>query len=278
MGRALTFTCRCGHVVIGGTKEATGKDKQSTVLSVREQEPLSSLAEKFCRAHSLPHESAKVIMTFDGRTLDANKTPAFYEMEDEDLIDVSASAQHRLTAAEQKQAARVIAPSTLSSFARTPTKPPVGSLGKSMRFSCRTKITVASAPAPKKRGRPPKQKPPPPSSKTDMVTKTVGLRQNECLGVLAKRLCSVLGNLPLTTTGVVMRFDGCVLDSDKTPKFYDMEDEDMIEVSIEKQEEHTSLRPPLGNGSGPVRSAAAGKLATRSSSRKNTTNKKTIEV
>jgi len=60
-----------------------------------------------------------------------------------------------------------------------------------------------------------------------------------------------------------MRFDGCVLDADKTPKFYDMEDEDMIEVSIEKQqEEHPSLPPPVG-----------GKLATRSSSRK-----KTIEV
>ena len=31
-------------------------------------------------------------MTFDGMALDLSKTPAFYEMEDEDLIDVSAKA------------------------------------------------------------------------------------------------------------------------------------------------------------------------------------------
>ena len=267
MGAALEFTCRCGHVVINGIKEPMAKDKQSTMLIVREKEPLSSLVNKFCRAHSLPRETATIAMTFDGRKLDMNKTPVFYEMEHEDLIDVSASAPRRSTAAEQQQR-------TTRPFANNaPTKPTLlgqprsGSLGTLLQFSCRAQIKVAAnAPAPNKGARRPKRqklKQPPPS-KPKMVTKTVGLGENDRLGVLAKRLCAMLGGLPLSTTKVVMRFDGCVLDQDKSPKFYDMEDEDMIEVSIEKQEQQTigssppapipaplqqqqQRRPPVGN-------------------------------
>jgi hypothetical protein len=256
MGEALEFTCRCGHVVINGRKEPTAKDKQSTVLTVREKEPLSSLVEKFCRAHSLPRETVTIAMTFDGRKLDINKTPVFYEMEHEDLIDVSASAPRRSTTAEQQRIARP--------FANAPTKTLVGqrsgSMGLSLQFSCRTQIKVATnAPAPNQGARRPKrQKQQPPSSKPKMVTKTVELCENERLGVLAKRLCAILGDLPLSTTKVVMRFDGCVLDPEKSPKFYDMEDKDMIEVSIEKKEQQTNVscppaplrqqhRPPVGN-------------------------------
>lgn len=217
MGKILNFTCRCGHIIINGIKEALAKDKQSTVLIVRENEPLSALVERFCRAQSLPHENAKVSMVFDGRKLDTTKTPAFYEMEDEDLIDVSASSTRRLTG--QKS----------------------GSLGKSLRFSCRTQIKVVSnSSVPNQIGRRPKRQKQQPQqpSKSEMVTKTVVICENQHLGIIAKRLCAALGDLPLATTKVVMRFDGRVLDTEKMPTFYEMEDEDMVEVTIEKQEQH----------------------------------------
>lgn len=95
MGKVLNVACRCGHLVIGGTKEALSKDQQSITLKIREKEPLSALIAKFCTAHSLPPEAAKIELKFDGQKLDPNKTPTGYEMEDEDLIDVSASAPYR---------------------------------------------------------------------------------------------------------------------------------------------------------------------------------------
>jgi len=109
------------------------------------------------------------------------------------------------------------------------------SLGKTLRFSCRIQIrTIVDSPAPK-RGRRCKFEQQPQQSKAEQMTKTVKLRENENFEVLAKRLREILGDLPLATTKVVMRFDGCVLDEKKSPKNYEMEDEDMIEVSIEKE-------------------------------------------
>ena len=267
MGVVLEFTCRCGHVVINGIKEPTAKEKQSTVLTVREKEPLSSLVDKFCRAHSLPRQAATITMTFDGRKLDITKTPVFYEMEHEDLIDVSASAPRRSTAAElQQRTARPFANSASTKPTTLLGPPRSGSLGRLLQFSCRTQIKVAAnPPSPNKGARRPKrqkQQQEPPPSKPKMITKTVGLCENDRLGVLAKRLCAMLGGLPLSTTKVVMRFDGCVLDQEKSPTYYEMEDEDMIEVSIEKQEQQTNgstppaptpaplqhqHRPPVGN-------------------------------
>ena len=247
MGKVLNLKCRCGHIVINGTKEAMTKEKQSIVLVVREKDSLSILVDRFCKAHSFPNEIAKIVMTFDGSKLDVSKTPAFYEMEDEDLIDVSVSLPRRLTAAEKQQAARQIPkPLAKSATGTTLEGQKRGSLGKSLRFSCRTQIKTLSKtaagqkPRGKRRGRQQQQQQQQQSSKPEMVTKTVNLFENERLGVLAKRLCAILGDLPPATTKVVMRFDGILLDMEKSPKSYDMEDEDMIEVSIEKKEQETA--------------------------------------
>eukprot|EP00535_Pseudo-nitzschia_heimii_P003525 CAMPEP_0197186846 /NCGR_PEP_ID=MMETSP1423-20130617/14681_1 /TAXON_ID=476441 /ORGANISM="Pseudo-nitzschia heimii, Strain UNC1101" /LENGTH=294 /DNA_ID=CAMNT_0042638263 /DNA_START=18 /DNA_END=902 /DNA_ORIENTATION=+ len=177
-------------------------------------------------------------MTFDGNKLEMSKTPAFYEMEDEDLIDVSVSLPRRLTVAEKQQKSLPKA-----SVGTTLVGQKKGSLGKSLRFSCRTQIKVISKTAiiQKSRGKRigKQQQQQQQSSKPQMVTKTLNLFENERLGVLAKRLCAILGDLPPATTKVFMRFDGILLDMEKSPKSYEMEDEDMIEVSIEKEEQQT---------------------------------------
>ena len=256
MGKPLSFTCRCAHLVMKGIKEAVAKDQQSTVLTVREREPLSALVGKFCRAHSLPQNKAKIVLNFDGQYLDVNKTPTFYKMEDEDLIDVAASAPFR--SKEQQQRPNPLAKaSTLLGHKRS-------SRGKSLEFSCRTKITEVDS-APKARGRRPKKMQP--TAKPTIITKSIGLCENENLGVLSRRLCASLGDLSPLITKVVMRFDGNVLDMEKTPKFYEMEDEDMIEVSIEKQQQQKLPATKKSKSSPHPLQLSRPLRATRSSSR-----------
>jgi len=96
LGNRLRFTCRCGQLVIKGQKIPTKKDSIELNLTMRENELIAVLVEKFCKAHNLPN-SAKVTMTFDGRRLDTGKTPKEYGMEDEDLIDVMAEVMDLLT-------------------------------------------------------------------------------------------------------------------------------------------------------------------------------------
>mmetsp|Transcript_30254 Transcript_30254/g.63324 ORF Transcript_30254/g.63324 Transcript_30254/m.63324 type:complete len:546 (-) Transcript_30254:2086-3723(-) len=202
-GKTLRVTCRCLYMVIGGTRTGTPKEKQTSTLVVREKETLSCLRERFCEVHGLPVGSAKIVMNFDGLPLDVTKTPAFYEMGDEDLVDVSASAT------------ALLAPSggTASvGYSKTPGLP--GVPGKRLLLNCRVRTKSAA------------------NKKTEMVEKLMALYENNPLGTIAKRLCGDLG-----ATRVVMTFDGCVLDTEKSPRFYEMEDEDMIDVTAEKEED-----------------------------------------
>jgi len=96
LGNRLRFTCRCGHLMIKGQKIPTKKDSIDLNLTMRENERIAVLVEKFCKAHNLPN-SAKVAMTFDGHRLDTKKTPKEYKMEDEDLIDVMAEVMDFLS-------------------------------------------------------------------------------------------------------------------------------------------------------------------------------------
>jgi len=238
MGQTLSFVCRCCHVVIGGTKEPTPKDKQSIALPLREHEPLSVLVEKFCAAHNLPRGTATISMVFDGEKLDTTKTPMSYEMEDGFLIDFSASAPRRLTASGQQQPQQRLQ-QHLAQTTET-NKVSSSSLGESMEFTCRVQIrTKVRDPPPPSRGRRPKRqrlesttKP-----KPQMVTETVTMRANEPIRLVKTRLCSVLGNLSLDASNMTLKFDGATLDENKTPKFYDMMTGDMVEVYAEKEEQ-----------------------------------------
>jgi hypothetical protein len=60
------------------------------VLTIREQEPLEKLLEKYKKSKSL-NGSARVRFEFDGEDIDLKKTPKSYDMENEDIIDVTLS-------------------------------------------------------------------------------------------------------------------------------------------------------------------------------------------
>jgi hypothetical protein len=88
LGKNLRLKCRT-QLERNGKKQPSPEDQQ--ILTVREQEPLQVLLDKFLKAHSLL-PSARVVMTFDGIILTMTRTPASYEMETDDLIDVSAKS------------------------------------------------------------------------------------------------------------------------------------------------------------------------------------------
>lgn len=84
LGKRLRLTCRT-RLEINGKKDSTTEH----VYEIRENECLSLLLDKISAAQSIP-SSARVALSFDGITLSANRTPASYEIEDEDLVDVTA--------------------------------------------------------------------------------------------------------------------------------------------------------------------------------------------
>eukprot|EP00536_Pseudo-nitzschia_multiseries_P005428 jgi/Psemu1/12535/gm1.12535_g len=260
MGETLEFVCRCGHILVGGLKQTTQKDKQSITLTLREREPLSVLVDKFCATHNLPRETATISMVFDGEKLDTSKTPIFYEMEDGFLIDFSASATRSLTVIEQQQRSQQHQLQKIATNAVAKKGNSV-SLGESMEFTCHVQIKVkAPDPIPQPAGRRSKRQKLDSitnhahsiTSKLQRVTKKVTMRENESIQLLATRLGSLLGNLSLATTKMTLKFDGSSLDVNKTPKFYEMMTGDMIEVYVENEEPQQTHNAVAGSAGVPA--------------------------
>jgi hypothetical protein len=65
----------------------TGKRVQETVLKHRQREPLQALLDQYKTHQKLPAYQ-QISMHFDGESLNMNRTPASYDMEAGDLIDV----------------------------------------------------------------------------------------------------------------------------------------------------------------------------------------------
>ena len=227
LGNKLNFTCRCDHLTIKGQKQPTAKNNTNNLnLTIRENETISVLVEKFCKVHNLPPNSAKIVLTFDGRHLDTKQTPKFYEMEDEDMIHVTAEATYLLAAGA------VSSSSSSTKATTTTTKVKPISRGKTLTFSLNFKITTAAPKVTAGTRRAQRQKALP---KPVMSNKKLMLCENECIEVLVNKIYNTL-NLPSDTTKIVMKFDGRCLDIQRTPKSYELEDEDLIEVLVEKQE------------------------------------------
>jgi hypothetical protein len=83
LGRTLTLVLRTQE---RGSNNAVTQD----VLTIREQEPLENLVEKYKKSKNL-NASARVRFEFDGEALDLKKTPKAYDMENEEIIDVTLS-------------------------------------------------------------------------------------------------------------------------------------------------------------------------------------------
>jgi hypothetical protein len=84
-GKTLRITCRIQTELNGKKQPLVEK-----IFKVREHDPLQVFLTKFCKETSIPEESARITFSFDGRSLQLCKSAAFYEMEDEDLMDISA--------------------------------------------------------------------------------------------------------------------------------------------------------------------------------------------
>jgi hypothetical protein len=65
----------------------TKKQQLEDLMVVREHEPLQRLLDRYKKQKGLS-DATKIIFCFEG-VMDMTKTPKFYELEDEDLIDVS---------------------------------------------------------------------------------------------------------------------------------------------------------------------------------------------
>ena len=59
-------------------------------VKLRQNEPLENLMQHFKSQIAKASESQQFVFRFDGETLDLKKTPATYDMESMDLIDVEA--------------------------------------------------------------------------------------------------------------------------------------------------------------------------------------------
>jgi Ubiquitin-2 like Rad60 SUMO-like len=84
-GKILRLECRC-QVKMNGKPQAIQQQRVST----NENQPLSYLMERVKMAFSLAAD-ARVTMNYDGLLLDLRHTPATYEMESDDIVDVTAT-------------------------------------------------------------------------------------------------------------------------------------------------------------------------------------------
>lgn len=80
----VTYNGATIHLTLRYKDVTTCKDKNA-IVRIKTDEPLNSLSSK------LQAQTGYSIttMNFDGQKLDTTKTPSFYEMEDEDLVDVA---------------------------------------------------------------------------------------------------------------------------------------------------------------------------------------------
>ena len=146
---------------------------------------------------------------FDGRKLDMSKPPSFYDMEDEDFVDVTvviASAPVAVTAvaASSTSYAR-LQPSAMAPVAVATTIYSGATLRLAFRYQN-------------------------PTTKKDCST-NVKLKLDQPLQDAVNEFeekHSASGGLRIASA----IFDGRKLEMSKTPSFYDMEDEDLVDVSV----------------------------------------------
>jgi hypothetical protein len=82
-GSTLRFNCTIQLEINGKKKETTQE-----VYTLRENEQIQVLLEKFLKANAMP-TCARINMMLDGIALDMIRTPSSYEMIDGDLIDIN---------------------------------------------------------------------------------------------------------------------------------------------------------------------------------------------
>jgi hypothetical protein len=188
-GKTLRITCRIQSELNGKKQPLVEK-----MFKVREHDPLQVLFTKFCKEMSIP-ESARITFSFDGRTLQLCKSAAFYEIEDQDLMDISA---------------KVIAMPSRATIMSTTTTMNRNTGGPKLSFTLRRKV----------------------GKKTEETKLSLGSREH--FATLLKKYQTKHGhnNSRNQQQRIAFQFDGETLDWHKTPSAYDMESGDLIDVVI----------------------------------------------
>jgi hypothetical protein len=176
LGPTLRVTLRTTRVVNGRRSNSNTTD----IMTIRRLEPFQRLSERYQTKHSISPSESTVQFSFDGQTMDLTKTPATYDIEDEDLIDVVV------------QILAIQAPVNL---------------GPHIQLVVRARQANGS-----------------------ITSDTMSIREQEPLQKLVEKYKN---HKKLSASAKVhFQFDGTSLNFTKTPKFYDMETDDIIEVKL----------------------------------------------
>lgn len=197
LGKKIRLTCRT-QIEFNGKK----RKPVERLLNFRENENLQVLRDELLRSMSPPlPPTSNTIMLFDGVSLEMNRTPASYEIENEDLIDVSVKA--------------TVIPPQFSSPNITTTKK---KRGRDITLTLRHKGGT--------------------NRKPSFTETELRLGQQDTFQILLEKYQkqqeqpSRWQRLTRTTrlTKISFQFDGEILDMNKTPASYDMESGDLIDV------------------------------------------------
>ena len=84
LGPTLQLKLRTTHVVNGKRSESPTTE----IMSIRRMEPFQKLMERYQSLHNIVPSQSSVKFSVDGENIDLNKNPAFYDFEDDDLVEV----------------------------------------------------------------------------------------------------------------------------------------------------------------------------------------------
>ena len=179
----------------------TTKKDCSTNVKLKSDQPLQDAVNEFEEKHRASGGLRVASAIFDGRKLEMSKPPSFYDMEDEDLVDVTVVVASAPAAA---------ATASTTSYARLPSSAvaPIYS-GTTLRLAFRYQN---------------------PTTKNDCST-NVKIKSDQPLQDAVNQFEEkhrAIGGLRIASA----IFDGRKLEMNKTPSFYDMEDEDLVDVSV----------------------------------------------
>jgi hypothetical protein len=189
LGPSLKITLRSVTVSEGNTSSPSC-DKQT--ITIRRNEQFEALLSRFLAAKKIDPSSTQVVMKFDGQTIAMSKTPASYDMDDEDMVD----CEIRIKASTTAAAAAVANP--------TPAK--IG--GR----SCRLKLVTSSG------------------QKGQSTIEMFSIKHLHTVQVLVDQYRAA-HNLT-ASTNVALKFDGELMKTNRTLQSYDVDDDDQIDVVL----------------------------------------------
>lgn len=206
-GRMLRLALRT-NVKGGGERAPTTTAGGTDALKVRSNESLQSLAERYRRSKGFG-SAAPVKFLFDGQTLDPNKTPGFYDKEDEDLVDVVVDGSAVAAAAAASSSSS--SSGELSTTRRNASPPRRRPLPTSSGRRIPVKLRINGS---------------------DASIQRYSLRTDEPFRALLERFSEKNGGAPIAKCSFV--FDGERLRPEGTPGEVDMEGDEIVDVVVDE--------------------------------------------